>query len=588
MDATPQKELTVGGCPDPGFSSAANYGVGGTPWSVAVGDFNLDSNPDLAVVARGTSVAVLLGTGTGTFGAATNYPVGSAPYGVAVGDFNLDSKPDLAVVNGSSDNLSILLGTGTGAFGAATNYPAGDWPYSVAVGDFNLDGKPDLAVASHDTDMVMVYIGTGTGTFGTPANYAVGDVPQSVAVADFNLDTYPDLAVANNYDDNVSILLGTGTGTFGAATNFGVGIDTHHIAVGDFNLDGSPDFVTADTFNNGISVRLGTGTGSFGPLNTYLMGTDPYHVAVSDYNLDGYPDIAATNAGGTTNIAVRLGTGTGTFGEITFFPVGQISHGLVVGDFNLDGSPDLAATLFQAGSVAVLLNTCGGAPPPPTSTPIPTIAPTPTPCTAGQFSDVPVGHTFYPYVSCLVDRGVMSGYSDCTFRPTLNLTRGQLSKIVSNAANFAEPHSTQSFEDVATDHAFYLWIERLASRGIIGGYACGGEGEPCVPPGNRPYFRSGANVTRGQTSKIVAIAASLPAPRPGQQTFEDVPTTHTFWSWIESLSTAGATGGYPCGGEGEPCVPPGNRPYFRPGNNVTRGQSSKIVANTFFPGCTSR
>jgi hypothetical protein len=135
-------------------------------------------------------------------------------------------------------------------------------------------------------------------------------------------------------------------------------------------------------------------------------------------------------------------------------------------------------------------------------------------CAPGVFSDVPSDHPFYPYVTCLVDREIMSGYADCTFRPGNNLTRGQLSKIVSNAANFQEPHSAQTFEDVAADHPFYIWIERLASRGIIGGYACGGAGEPCVPPGNRPYFRSGNNVTRGQTSKIVAIAANPPLPHP--------------------------------------------------------------------------
>jgi hypothetical protein len=44
-------------------------------------------------------------------------------------------------------------------------------------------------------------------------------------------------------------------------------------------------------------------------------------------------------------------------------------------------------------------------------------------------------------------------------------------------------------------------------------------------------------------------------------------------------------GGYACGGEGVPCIPPLNRPYFRPYNNVTRGQASKIVANAFFPNC---
>ena len=46
----------------------------------------------------------------------------------------------------------------------------------------------------------------------------------------------------------------------------------------------------------------------------------------------------------------------------------------------------------------------------------------------------------------------------------------------------------------------------------------------------------------------------------------------------------GVISGYPCGGAGEPC--PGT--YFRPNNNVTRGQTSKIVANTFYPGCQSQ
>ncbi len=32
-------------------------------------------------------------------------------------------------------------------------------------------------------------------------------------------------------------------------------------------------------------------------------------------------------------------------------------------------------------------------------------------------------------------------------------------------------------------------------------------------------------------------------------------------------------------------MPPGNLPYFRPNANATRGQTSKIVGNTFFPDC---
>jgi uncharacterized delta-60 repeat protein len=218
----------------------------------------------------------------------------------------------------------------------------------------------------------------------------------------------------------------------------------------------------------------------------------------------------------------------------------------------------------------------------PTSTPTPNVTPTSCPI---QFTDVPSGSTFHDYVRCLACREIISGYSDGTYRPGNSVTRGQLAKIVSNSAGYNEPHSVQSFEDVPVGSTFHLFIERLADRSIISGYACGGPGEPCVPPANLPYFRPNNSVTRGQTAKIVASAAGLPAPPPGQWTFQDVPQGSTFWQWIESLSSSGAISGYPCGADGEPCVPPENRYYFRPGNDVTRGQSAKIVANTFFPGC---
>jgi hypothetical protein len=205
-----------------------------------------------------------------------------------------------------------------------------------------------------------------------------------------------------------------------------------------------------------------------------------------------------------------------------------------------------------------------------------------------QFTDVLPDNPFYTFVRCLACRTILSGYADNTFRPGNNVTRGQLSKIVANSAGFGETYTAQTFQDVPLDHPFYIFIERLASRGIIAGYTCGGPGEPCVPPGDRPYFRPGNNVTRGQTSKITAIAKGLPNPPSGQQTFQDVPETATFWPWIEALAATGAISGYTCGGPGEPCVPPGDRPYFRPNNDVTRGQSSKIVASTFFPNCPTR
>jgi hypothetical protein len=203
---------------------------------------------------------------------------------------------------------------------------------------------------------------------------------------------------------------------------------------------------------------------------------------------------------------------------------------------------------------------------------------------SSDFTDVPPGSTFYTFIRCLACRGIVNGYPDGTFKPNNNVTRGQLSKIVSNAAGFSDPQTTQLFEDVPPGSTFFDYIGRLASRGYINGYPCGSPGEPCNPPDNRPYFRPSNNATRGQISKIVSNAANFTDP-PNGQTFEDVPPGSTFYDFIERLASRGVMSGYPCGSPNEPCVPPDNRPYFRPSNNATRGQTSKIVANTFFPNC---
>lgn len=216
-----------------------------------------------------------------------------------------------------------------------------------------------------------------------------------------------------------------------------------------------------------------------------------------------------------------------------------------------------------------------------------------------QFQDVQPNSTFYSFVRCLACRGVMGGYpcgsagepcgstNNPYFRPNNSITRGQLSKIVANTAGFSEavPVGTQTYTDVVPSSPFYDFIERLSVRNVIGGYPCGGTGEPCDSQ-RRPYFRPGNNVSRGQTAKIVALAANERGTVPSdKQTYQDVTSNNAFYLYIEQLTARGVMGGYACGGPGEPCVAPGNKPYFRPGFDVTRGQASKIVANTFYPNC---
>jgi hypothetical protein len=207
-------------------------------------------------------------------------------------------------------------------------------------------------------------------------------------------------------------------------------------------------------------------------------------------------------------------------------------------------------------SVATLTNTPTATNTPPGATATPTgtaTGPTPTVTLCPMiFIDVLPTDYFYVPVRYLYCAGVISGYSDNTFRPYANTTRGQLTKI--GVLAFGIPiytPPTPTFSDVPTTHTFYQYIETAAHEGLVSGYSDG-------------TFRPQNDVTRGQLSKIVVEAAGWPLVNPPTPTFTDVPTGHTFYQYIETAYNRGIISGYADG-------------TFRPGNNATRGQISKIV-----------
>src|SRR6266852_5282879 len=247
---------------DVSFEEAQNFGAGNGPLSVAVGDFNGDGLPDLAVAnALSQDVSVLLGNGDGTFQVAQNFAAGFGPCSVAVGDFNRDGWQDLVVAYRGSvrtfvpGGVSVLLGNGDGSFQAALNFAVGSLSTSVAVGEFNGDKVLDLAVANADSNDVLVLLGNGDGSFQTARNFAAWNSPYSVAVGDFNRDGWQDLAVAI-YPANVSVLLGNGDGSFLAAQIFGAGNGAVSVGVGDFNGDGLPDLAVPNNRSANVSVLI--------------------------------------------------------------------------------------------------------------------------------------------------------------------------------------------------------------------------------------------------------------------------------------------------------------------------------------------
>jgi len=245
---------------------------------VATGDFNRDGKADLVAVNCGPgTLTILLGNGDGTFteGATITTPVTGpgglavCPVSVAVGDFNKDGIPDLAVANcprfdqGATGSVTILLGNGDGTFTAKAESPAaGGQPLFIAAGDFNGDGIPDLVVSDMNTGYpelgnLTVLFGNGDGTFtATAVSPQTGSIPYSVAFADFNGDGKADLAIANAGSNTITVLLGNGDGTFAAPVTPAAGADPLFVAVGDFNGDGIPDLAAANNTTSSVTVLL--------------------------------------------------------------------------------------------------------------------------------------------------------------------------------------------------------------------------------------------------------------------------------------------------------------------------------------------
>ena len=404
------------GLGDGTFDSANNSGAINGVESVAVGDFNRDGNADVAVptgLNGNVDVAILVGDGAFGLSPAAYFPVDDVPTFAAVGDFNGDGRPDLAVADSGGSIVSILLGQGNGAFAAAVAIGAHASPSWVAVGDLNNDGRADLAVANRNSGDVSILLNNGTcanfanfcGRFGTLATFTVGSTPQGLAVADFNDDGRLDAAVANSASNNVSILLGSGVGNLVSAGAVSVGTAPTAVATGDFNRDGIVDLAVANFGSQNYSILTGNGLGGFSVTGAFL-GFQARDVKVADFNRDGIDDLMFAGSTGTLQYAAGLGNGTfaatvragfgtadnfvavgdvngdgkldyvaansflqtivvdpgngdGTFGSPTSNSVGGTPASLTLADFDRDGDLDIAAVSIQPDQLSIFINNGG-------------------------------------------------------------------------------------------------------------------------------------------------------------------------------------------------------------------------------------
>ena len=239
-----------------GHSSAAQSVSPSPSWS-AVGDFNNDGKPDIAVAVN-DQVYVLINNGNGTFTEGPHYQVGSYTRSLTVGDFNGDGKLDIVSVAYSGGTLSTLLGNGNGTFTQLRDFTIGGYGLSIAAADFNRDGKLDVFISSgNGTETIC--LGNGDGTFQGPTIFN-GPVSFALAVADVNKDGLLDIVAPNIYGSRSPIVwLNQGNGSVQMVSLPQAPSDTWSVAVGDFNGDGKPDAAFAGYGANDVNVYLGVG-----------------------------------------------------------------------------------------------------------------------------------------------------------------------------------------------------------------------------------------------------------------------------------------------------------------------------------------
>jgi hypothetical protein len=115
-----------------------------------------------------------------------------------------------------------------------------------------------------------------------------------------------------------------------------------------------------------------------------------------------------------------------------------------------------------------------------------------------------------------------------------------------------------------------FWLDPYSGRLRVRGHEFGPSGV------FRAIGSCRATVQLRDWTPLVRAPGAYPEYDAAKQTFFDVPPGSPFHRYIEGMAAIGAISGYQCGGPGEPCDDQ-RRPYFRPGNNVTRSQQSKVT-----------
>lgn len=154
------------------------------------------------------------------------------------------------------------------------------------------------------------------------------------------------------------------------------------------------------------------------------------------------------------------------------------------------------------------------------------------------------------YLKTLVDKKLVKGYPDQTFRPANNLTRAEALVLIMRVLDInPSTYSNSSFEDVAKNFWALNDIEEGVNKGIIRGVSA-------------TKFAPNAYITSGEFTVMLVRAVKLDLSAT-QSPFEDVKETYFGYKEIIAAYNASIVTGTSVGG----------KLYFYPNKPITRGEA---------------